>query len=102
MVRIFDACLRTCNTGATGVCPGTQYCTNVEDFEFGCKQVTSGNEFPEHQDRTNNKYRKSGSWMAGDAVLMNQNTFHRGWKHDMQNGPDRGMASLHLMHFHLI
>ena len=98
MVRIFDACLCTCNKGATGVCPGTQYCTNVEDFEFGCKQVTSGNIFPKSQDGAN-KYTKSGSWMTGDAVLMNQNTFHRGWKHDMQNGPDRGMTSVNLFHF---
>ena len=89
-LRISDAHVHTANTGATGVCPGTQYCTSVEDYEFGCKQVTSGNRFPESQNVTI-KHTNPGLWMAGDAVLMNQNTFHRGWKHDMQKGPDRGM-----------
>jgi len=79
--------------GATGVCPGTQYCTTVEDNEFGCKQVTSGNLFPESQNETM-KHTNPGVWMAGDAVLMNQNTFHRGWKHNMQNGPDRAIMVL--------
>jgi len=79
--------------GATGVCPGTQYCSRVEDFELGCKQVTSGNKFT-NANTTTNINMDTGIWLAGDAVLMNQNTFHRGWKHDMQNGPDRALIVL--------
>ena len=81
---------RISRIGATGVCPGTQYCSRVEDFELGCKQVTSGNRYT-NANTTTNIHKDTGIWLAGDAVLMNQNTFHRGWKHDMQNGPDRGM-----------
>lgn len=83
------------------MCPGTQYCTDVEDNEFGCKQITSGNLFPDSQNKTN-EHTNSGVWMAGDAVLMNQNTHHRGWKHNMQNGPDRGTTTINPMHFRLI
>lgn len=83
------------------MCPGTQYCTNVEDHEFGCKQVTSGDLFSESHDKTFENT-KSEYWRAGDAVLMNQNTFHRGWKHDMKNGPDRGMYTKNLIDSHPI
>eukprot|EP00535_Pseudo-nitzschia_heimii_P004648 CAMPEP_0197179122 /NCGR_PEP_ID=MMETSP1423-20130617/4174_1 /TAXON_ID=476441 /ORGANISM="Pseudo-nitzschia heimii, Strain UNC1101" /LENGTH=415 /DNA_ID=CAMNT_0042628987 /DNA_START=354 /DNA_END=1598 /DNA_ORIENTATION=- len=83
----------TSKMGATGVCPGTQYCTSVEDYEFGCKQVTSGNSNVDSNNGTD-VISKFGVWKAGDAVLMNQNTFHRGWKHEMQKGPDRAIAVL--------
>lgn len=77
------------------MCPGTQYCTNVEGYEFGCKQITSGNSFQQLHNESKLSL-KPGTWMSGDAVLMNQNTFHRGWKHNMKNGPDRGDYFLYL------
>mmetsp|Transcript_19282 Transcript_19282/g.22279 ORF Transcript_19282/g.22279 Transcript_19282/m.22279 type:complete len:861 (+) Transcript_19282:169-2751(+) len=70
----------TNSMGSSGVCPGTQYCTRMEDFEFGCKQIVSGK-------RDDNKL----LWLAGDAVLMNQNTYHRGWKHTDKKRGDRAI-----------
>lgn len=52
----------------------------MEDFEFGCKQIVSGK-------RDDNKM----LWLAGDAVLMNQNTYHRGWKHTDKKRGDRAI-----------
>ena len=69
----------TASMGQTGICPGTHYCTSVQDFEIGCKQIVSGKR------RDNNQM----LWLAGDAVLMNQNTFHRGTKHTDKKGGDR-------------
>ncbi|KAG7342808.1 phytanoyl-CoA dioxygenase family protein [Nitzschia inconspicua] len=71
--------------GSTGVCPGTHYCTGVDEvaLDQGCHQVTTGvdsNGMP--------------VWWAGDAVLMNQNTWHRGWAHTLRNGDDRAMIVL--------
>eukprot|EP00934_Nitzschia_sp_Nitz4_P000321 Nitzschia sp. Nitz4//scaffold233_size31335//15774//18317//NITZ4_007951-RA/size31335-processed-gene-0.3-mRNA-1//1//CDS//3329543379//321//frame0 len=67
--------------GATGICPGTHYCGSVDkNAYYKCGQVTSGHT----EDGTS-------MWMAGDAVLMNQNTLHRGSKHTLRGGPDRGM-----------
>lgn len=69
--------------GATGVCPGSQYCTTMEPGSRGldhCGQVVSG------QDANGNP-----AWLAGDAVLMNQNTWHRGWEHTLRGGPHRAM-----------
>ena len=86
---MYDTCEYICNTGSTGVCPGTQYCNAVTEHELGCDQVRSGNIFAHSQNKTKNSV-EEGSWLAGDAVLMNQNTVHRGWKHNMHNGPDRG------------
>ena len=65
--------------GQTGICPGTHYCTSVQDFEVGCKQIVSGKRGDNNQ----------MLWLAGDAVLMNQNTFHRGTKHTDKKGGDR-------------
>lgn len=70
----------TAKMGSTGVCPGSQYCTTVEDTDIGCGQVVSGS------DSTGTPV-----WLAGDAVLMNQNTWHRGWEHTLRNGPDRAI-----------
>lgn len=69
--------------GATGVCPGTQYCGTVdpEELDLGCHQVSSGVDDRGHP-----------VWWTGDAVLMNQNTWHRGWAHTLQNGEDRAMV----------
>ncbi len=77
------------NKGPTGVCPGTQYCSELRDHDFGCKQVASV-KTPAQPGNIPTESTASASWMTGDAVLMNQDTFHRGWKHDLPDGPDRG------------
>jgi hypothetical protein len=69
----------TDSMGQTGICPGTHYCTSVEDFEIGCRQIFSWKRGDNNQ----------MLWLAGDAVLMNQNIFHRGWKHSDKKGGDR-------------
>ncbi|KAL3907355.1 MAG: hypothetical protein SGILL_008910, partial [Bacillariaceae sp.] len=61
--------------GATGICPGTHYCASVDDdaYDNGCLQVRTGTD-------SNGR----DVWLAGDAVLMNQNTWHRGWAHTLR------------------
>ena len=63
--------------GATEVCPGTYMCSNG-DSERTCGDVgfqVSG----------------SGAWEQGDAIFMNQQSFHRGAAHVDPNGPHRSL-----------
>ncbi|GFH48196.1 hypothetical protein CTEN210_04672 [Chaetoceros tenuissimus] len=65
----------TAAMGATEVCPGTYRCTN-SDSDRTCREdgfQVSGD----------------GVWEQGDAVFMNQQSFHRGAAHTDPNGPHR-------------
>ena len=53
--------------GATGICPGMQYCSMGENVEDICE--THGYPFINP---------KTGYWNGGDALLMNMNSYHRG------------------------
>jgi hypothetical protein len=69
--------------GATGICPGTQYCSSLNDnvFHRRCHQVMSGRDIDGRP-----------VWWTGDAVLMNQNTWHCGEAHTLREGDDRAMV----------
>jgi hypothetical protein len=73
----------TFNMGSTGVCPGSQYCTTIKNTDFSCGQVFSGVDS-----------KGTPIWFAGDAILMNQNTWHRGWTYTPPKGPDRAIIVL--------
>lgn len=63
--------------GATDLCPGTHYCANWIDAQ--CEQRKIGlHEI--HEDDV---------WRAGDAVLLNQQVWHRGTQHSDPNSGDR-------------
>lgn len=68
--------------GATGVCPGTHYCSDGY-LEHLCTKEGYQLLDPE-----------TGYWNAGDALLMNMNSFHRGSAHTDPDGPDRVMLIL--------
>ena len=75
----------TFDMGSTGVCPGSHYCSSmVGGTSQACGQVFSGFD---PNDGT-------PIWFAGDAVLMNQNTFHRGWEYSQRRGPHRAIIVL--------
>ena len=63
--------------GATGACPGSQYCSS-DDCDVLLEQVG----FPLVDPNV-------GHWPAGDALLMTQSAFHRGAAHTDPDGPDR-------------
>jgi hypothetical protein len=67
----------TAAMGATEVCPGTYMCSN-SDAEWTCGE---------------NGFQVSGSgkWNQGDAILMNQQSFHRGAAHVDPDGPHRAL-----------
>ncbi|GFH48193.1 hypothetical protein CTEN210_04669 [Chaetoceros tenuissimus] len=65
----------TAAMGATEVCPGTYRCTNSGDFD-----AYQEDGFPVSGD---------GVWEQGDAVFMNQQSYHRGAAHTDPNGPHR-------------
>jgi hypothetical protein len=69
--------------GATGICPGTQYCSSLDDkvFHQGCHQVITGRDIDGRP-----------VWGTGDAVLMNQNTWHCGGAHSLRDGDDRAIV----------
>jgi hypothetical protein len=66
----------TAEMGATGVCPGTYMCGN-EDATDTCE---------EHGFQVSGK---NNIWKTGDAILMNQQNFHRGAAHVDPNAPHR-------------
>jgi len=75
--------------GSTGICPGSQFCTEIDGWmEDRCMQVASG---LEAVGSSANNNRTRHVWRAGDAVLMNQNTFHRGAAHTDRNGGERAI-----------
>lgn len=61
--------------GATDICPGTHMCSNED----------GGKLCGEHGFRVT----KDREWKAGNAILMNQQSFHRGPAHVDPNGPHR-------------
>mmetsp|Transcript_23893 Transcript_23893/g.36928 ORF Transcript_23893/g.36928 Transcript_23893/m.36928 type:complete len:971 (+) Transcript_23893:205-3117(+) len=67
--------------GATTTCPGTHYCPsgNMDSF---CQE--HGFQLVNHD----------GYWRAGDALLMNMDSWHRGAAHTDPNGDDRVMLIL--------
>lgn len=71
----------TSRMGATGVCPGTHYCSQG-DFAELCEK---------HGFQLVNEH---GYWGIGDALLMNQNSFHRGAAHTDPDALDRIMFIL--------
>lgn len=68
--------------GATAICPGLHKCPDGDRFVFceeeGFQAVNS----------------ETGYWKAGDALLMNMNSFHRGAAHTDPNALDRVMFIL--------
>lgn len=66
--------------GATGACPGTHYC--AESLYGVCE---------EHGVQPLNQ---EGYWPAGDALVMNMDSWHRGSSHTDPNSPDRVMLIL--------
>lgn len=71
----------TAEMGATAACPGSHYCpaSGMEDVcEEGGFQVVG----------------EDGYWKAGDALLMNMNSYHRGAAHIDPNAEDRVMLIL--------
>ena len=89
--------------GATGLCPGSHYCSKLEDDlvhlrpeQGGCGQVYSGYWSSRDNNTSNGSNHYDGEhhqpvWMTGDAVLMNQNTYHRGWKHSNPKNKHRAI-----------
>lgn len=70
--------------GATDVCPGTYMCSNSDAAET-CEKVgfqVSGD----------------GEWKKGDAIFMNQQSFHRGAAHNDPNGPHRVLFIISFSH----
>jgi hypothetical protein len=60
----------TASMGATSVCPGTHFCSNLDDgklYNEICEQSSFSIGDPD-----------TGIWSAGTAVLMNPNAIHRG------------------------
>lgn len=68
----------TAAMGATEVCPGTYMCSN-SDAEWTCG---------EHGFQVSGP---SDKWRQGDAIFMNQQSFHRGAAHVDPNGPHRAL-----------
>jgi hypothetical protein len=71
----------TAAMGATAACPGTHYCSHG-DFDDICTK---------HGFQIANE---NGHWGIGDALLMNQNSFHSGAAHTDPNAIDRVMMIL--------
>lgn len=91
--------------GATGLCPGSHYCSKLENDlvhlraeQGGCGQVHSGYVSSSTDNNTSssiNRYDgepRQPVWMTGDAVLMNQNTYHRGWKYSNPKNKHRAIV----------
>ena len=71
----------TVEMGATGVCPGSHYCSDPL-----VEQLCSEHGFP--------LVDENGVLRTGDALLMNMNSHHRGSAHTDPLGEDRVMAIL--------
>lgn len=71
--------LQNTTTGATHVCPGSHYCGDDDGFirTEGFPMVPS-----------------TGYWAVGDALLMNQNAYHRGSGHTDPHAPDRVLLTI--------
>ncbi|CAJ1923193.1 unnamed protein product [Cylindrotheca closterium] len=63
--------------GATDLCPGTHYCADWIDAQ--CEE----NKIGLHE------IRDGGIWKAGDAVLLNQQVWHRGTEHTDPDAQER-------------
>ncbi len=61
--------------GATDVCPGTFMCGEEADMCEGHSFQVSGEK----------------GWKSGDAILMNQQSYHRGPAHKDPHGPERSL-----------
>lgn len=72
----------TMEMGATGACPGTHYCS-----DSGVEELCNKEGFQLVDP-------KEGCWVAGDALLMNMNSYHRGSAHTDPDGEDRVMLIL--------
>lgn len=91
----------TSDMGATLICPGSQYCTMDDAKElchkYGYPAVTATKD---HNDNTTTTTASSSSsssyWKAGDAILMNMHSFHRGGAHTNPQALDRVMLILTL------
>lgn len=72
----------TKDMGATAMCPGSHYCSdgNIEPI---CER--DGFQYTDS---------RTGNWRAGDALLMNMNSYHRGAAHTDPGSPDRVMMIL--------
>ena len=70
--------------GATDVCPGTYMCSN-NDAADTCEHVG---------------FQVSGDdkWKKGDAIFMNQQSFHRGAAHNDPTGPHRVLFIISFSH----
>jgi ectoine hydroxylase-related dioxygenase (phytanoyl-CoA dioxygenase family) len=67
--------------GATGVCPGTHYCSDGLLDKFCEKEGFQ-------------LVNEEGYWATGDALLMNMNSYHRGSAHTDPDALDRVMLIL--------
>ena len=67
----------TSEMGATEICPGTHYCANWLDVMCASNGIQLNNASPEK------------IWHAGDAALINQQVWHRGYKHSDPNSLER-------------
>ncbi|GAX24307.1 hypothetical protein FisN_4Lh421 [Fistulifera solaris] len=67
--------------GATGVCPGTHYCSDGFLDKFCEKEGFQ-------------LVNEEGYWATGDALLMNMNSYHRGSAHTDPDALDRVMLIL--------
>jgi len=71
----------TTKMGATGLCPGTHYCSNwMGDV---CDTKKTGFPLSEASD--------DGVWKAGDGALLNQQVWHRGTEYTARKAPHRAM-----------
>ena len=82
----------TSDMGATLICPGSQYCT-MEDakelcHKYGYPAVTATKKDYHHNGTTSSTL---SYWKAGDAMLMNMHSFHRGGAHTNPHALDRVM-----------
>ena len=67
----------TSDMGATELCPGTHYCANWLNVMCANNGIQLNNASPDK------------IWHAGDAALINQQVWHRGYKHSDPNSLER-------------
>lgn len=104
----------TKDMGPTDLCPGTHYCADdelhalCEEYKIGLHQIRPDNEEESKQsdfvapndDGTYENFEEdevyqevdeneNGVWRQGDAVLLNQQVWHRGATHAGRDSPDR-------------
>ncbi|KAL7562460.1 hypothetical protein ACA910_005436 [Epithemia clementina (nom. ined.)] len=98
----------TAAMGATGVCPGMQFCSlNHEQVERVCQRhgfalVDDQDHDPDPEDADDHDKNNTNTtttapyWSTGDALLMNMNAYHRGGAHVDPHAPDRVMLVITL------